>query len=111
MFIIGIIFIIIGLFFDFCGSLGLIRLPDVYNRLQAATKGVTLGTCGILIGICFLAPHSIFVLKCLICCALLMLTSPISTHALVRAAHISGIKLWRKSIIDKYETDKKQKSE
>ncbi|MDD5530554.1 MAG: monovalent cation/H(+) antiporter subunit G [bacterium] len=106
MIIIGIVIIVIGLFFDFCGSLGIVRLPDVYNRLQAATKGVTLGTCGILIGICFMSHQSVFVIKCLLCCILLMLTSPISTHALVRAAHIAGIKLWDKSVVDKYEEDK-----
>ena len=48
--IIGIIFIVVGLAFDFFGCLGLVRLPDVYNRLQAATKCVTLGTCSIMFG-------------------------------------------------------------
>ncbi|MCX5692677.1 MAG: monovalent cation/H(+) antiporter subunit G, partial [Candidatus Omnitrophica bacterium] len=40
----GIIFIVIGLGFDIFGCIGLLRLPDVYNRLQATTKCVTLGT-------------------------------------------------------------------
>jgi len=48
--IIGLAFISIGLAFDLFGCLGLVRLPDVYNRLQAATKCVTLGTCSILFG-------------------------------------------------------------
>ena len=47
----GIIFIVIGLLFDLFGCLGLIRLPDIYNRLQASTKCVTLGTCSILFGL------------------------------------------------------------
>ena len=45
------ILISIGVVFDIVGAIGLIRLPDVYNRLQAATKCVTLGTCLILIGV------------------------------------------------------------
>ena len=49
--IIGLIFISIGLTFDVLGCLGLVRLPDVYCRLQAATKCVTLGTCSILFGV------------------------------------------------------------
>ena len=48
--IIGLVFIAIGLAFDLFGCLGLLRLPDVYNRLQAATKCITLGTCSILFG-------------------------------------------------------------
>ena len=40
-----------GLFFDLVGCLGLVRLPDVYNRLQAGTKCVTLGTFLILLGV------------------------------------------------------------
>ena len=47
---IGLIFITVGLAFDVFGCLGLVRLPDVYNRLQASTKCVTLGTCSILFG-------------------------------------------------------------
>ena len=45
------ILIALGVFFDLVGALGLLRLPDVYNRLQAATKCVTLGTLFILIGV------------------------------------------------------------
>ncbi|MBD3368007.1 MAG: Na+/H+ antiporter subunit G, partial [Candidatus Eisenbacteria bacterium] len=40
----AVILISVGVFFDLVGALGLLRLPDVYNRLQAATKCVTLGT-------------------------------------------------------------------
>ena len=49
--IIGLVFITVGLTFDVFGCLGLVRLPDVYNRLQAATKCVTFGTCNILFGV------------------------------------------------------------
>ena len=45
----------IGLAFDLFGCIGLVRLPDVYNRAQAATKCVTLGTCMILTGLAFQA--------------------------------------------------------
>ena len=41
--IVGMVFMTIGLLFQVLGALGLVRLPDVYNRLQAATKSITLG--------------------------------------------------------------------
>jgi multicomponent Na+:H+ antiporter subunit G len=49
---IGLGLITVGLLFDLFGCLGLVRLPDIYTRLQAATKTVTLGTCLILVGAC-----------------------------------------------------------
>ena len=62
----GYIFIAIGCLFDFFGVLGLIRLPDVYNRLQAATKCVTFGSAGILFGIFLIYGFSNFGFKALI---------------------------------------------
>jgi len=103
--IIGIIFIAIGLVFDFFGCLGLVRLPDVYNRLQASTKCVTLGTCSILFGTFLIVGVSATGVKALICATFLLLTAPVSAHALARGAHKSGVKLWEKSVVDKYQED------
>ena len=101
----GMIFIGIGLLFDFFGCLGLVRLPDVYNRLQAATKSVTLGTCSIMFGTFLMVGFTATGIKALLCIVFLILTAPVSAHALARAAHISGVKLWEGSVIDKYEED------
>jgi len=100
--LIGYIFITVGIIFDLLGCLGLVRLPDVYNRLQAATKSVTLGTCGILFGIFVMYGFSGVGIKALLAIAFIMLTSPTAAHALSRAAHKGGVKLWEKSVCDKY---------
>ena len=104
--IIGKIFIIIGLAFDFFGCLGLIRLPDVYNRYQASTKCVTLGTCSILFGVFLIFGFTATGVKALLCALFLILTAPVAAHAIARGAHISGVKLWEKSVVDRYEEDK-----
>jgi len=103
---IGFIFITIGLAFDFLGCLGILRLPDVYNRLQAATKCVTLGTCSILFGMFLIVGFTGGGIKAILCIIFLLLTSPVAAHALARASHISGIKLWEGSVIDRYEEDR-----
>lgn len=103
--IIGLVFIAIGLAFNFFGCLGLVRLPDVYNRLQAATKCVTLGTCSILFGTFIVVGFTAAGLKCLLCIVFIVLTSPVAAHAVARGAHRSGIKLWEGSVVDKYEQD------
>jgi multicomponent Na+:H+ antiporter subunit G len=109
--IIGNVLICIGVTFDFLGVLGLLRLPDVYNRLQASTKCVTFGTAGILLGVLFHQGFNNFGFKCLIGIVFIFLTSPVAAHAIARAAHRSGIKLTKESIIDKYDEDKELKEE
>jgi multicomponent Na+:H+ antiporter subunit G len=106
--VIGYIFISFGLIFDLFGCIGLVRLPDVYNRLQASTKCVTLGTCSILFGLFLFRGFTAAGIKALLCIVFIILTTPVSAHAIARAAHISGVKLWDKSVCDKYEQDKKE---
>jgi multicomponent Na+:H+ antiporter subunit G len=107
---IGYIFIAVGLVFDLLGCLGLIRLPDVYNRLQASTKCVTLGTCSILFGLFLFKGFSAAGIKAILCIIFIVLTSPVSAHALARGAYKSGVKLWEKSVCDKYAEDCNRKS-
>lgn len=104
--ILGLIFISVGLAFDVFGCLGLVRLPDVYNRLQAATKCVTLGTCSILFGSFLVVGLVAAGVKALLCMVFLILTSPVAAHAVSRGAHRSGVKLWQGSVIDRYAEDR-----
>ncbi|MBN1522635.1 MAG: Na+/H+ antiporter subunit G [Candidatus Aureabacteria bacterium] len=107
--ILGMIFISVGLAFDFFGCLGLVRLPDVYNRLQAATKSVTLGTCSILFGTFVMTLSDGLTaagFKALMCIIFLILTAPVAAHAIARGAHRSGVRLWDKSVVDTYMEDK-----
>ncbi len=105
--IIAMSIITMGVAFDAFGCIGLLRLPDVYNRLQAATKCVTLGTCGIKLGIFVMSGFTTLGIKALVAIPFIFLTSPTAAHAIARGAHIFGVKLWPKSVCDKYEEDKK----
>ena len=106
----AIAFVIIGVTFDLLGCLGLIRLPDIYNRLQAATKSVTLGTCAILFGISLeFGILSAGGIKALVCIVFVMFTSPTAAHALARGSHIRGFKLWEGSRVDKLKEDREKK--
>ncbi|HIE44004.1 MAG TPA: Na+/H+ antiporter subunit G [Candidatus Omnitrophica bacterium] len=104
--IIGMVFIFIGVVFDVFGCIGLVRLPDVYNRLQAATKCVTLGTCGIMLGIAIYAGLNPLSIKAILAILFIFLASPTAAHALARGAHKAGVKLWEESVCDRYEEDK-----
>ncbi len=100
--IVGYVFICVGAIFDFFGCMGLVRLPDVYNRLQAATKCVTLGTIFILVGTAIATAVPAIAIKAILCALFILITSPTGAHALARGSYLSGVKLWDKSVTDKF---------
>ena len=88
-----------GTIFLFLGALGIFRLPDVYNRLQAGTKCTTLGAFCAIVGVGIAEPDWIF--KALIVAVFILLTNPISAHALARASYKSGVPLCEGTVVDK----------
>ena len=109
--LIGYILIIIGILFDIFGCIGLVRFPDVYNRLQASTKCVTLGTILLLIGVALLSGLGPTSAKAIICAVFVLITSPTAAHAIAKGAYASGVKLWENSVVDKYAEEADKKSE
>jgi len=100
--IIGYTLIVVGVLFDLFGCIGLVRFPDVYNRLQAATKCVTLGTVMLLLGVAVVAGVGPTAGKAVICAVFILVTSPTAAHAIAKGAYASGVKLWDRSVSDKY---------
>ncbi|MCP3030394.1 monovalent cation/H(+) antiporter subunit G [Halobacillus sp. A1] len=98
-------FLLSGTFFLISGSIGVLRFPDVYTRLHAATKSATLGVAGILIGafIFMYVEHDIISGKLLLGVLFILLTAPVSGHMIGRAAYKSGVPLWEESIQDDYK--------
>lgn len=101
--IISLILLIIGILFNLFGCIGLIRLPDVYNRLQSATKCVTLGTCSILLSLIFYFGFNEIGLKALISIPLLFFSATVAAHALVRGSYFFGVKMGEGSIKDDFK--------
>jgi len=97
--ILGLIITGIGTIFLFLGSLGIFRLPDIYNRLQAGTKCTTFGSFFAIIGVGIMEP--VWFWKCLIISLFILLTNPISNHALGRASKKIGVALCERSVVDK----------
>jgi multicomponent Na+:H+ antiporter subunit G len=96
--IVGNLFLIIGSLFLFSAGLGVLRMPDTYNRIQTGTKATTLGTIMVLVGLAFL--HPAWSLKLIILIFFVMLTNPVSSHALARASHAIGINESETMVID-----------
>ncbi|KUO40668.1 MAG: hypothetical protein AVW06_02255 [Hadesarchaea archaeon DG-33-1] len=99
--IIAYILLGIGAFCALIGAMGIMRFPDVYNRIHANTVVVVGGVIVTLIGVSVLEGLSLYTLKALIIALFIFLTNPVGSHAIARAAHKSGVKLWRRSVVDK----------
>ncbi len=84
--------ILMGLFFVFAGTLGVLRLPDFYTRIHAAGMTDTLGAEMVLFGLIVQAGFSQMTLKLLLISFLLLITSPTATHAVANAAYRAGLK-------------------
>jgi multicomponent Na+:H+ antiporter subunit G len=89
MALLGSILVLLGAIFHFSAGLGMLRMPDAYTRMQAGTKASTLGNTLVLAGLAIYHPG--WSLKLLIIVYFVLMTNPVSSHALARAAH--GIRL------------------
>lgn len=90
--IVADIFLLVGASFCFLAALGLIRMPDIYNRIQASTKAATLGSIAVLTGIGLLYPQWWSKLVCI--AGFLLFSSPVSSSILARAVYKAGVKPW-----------------
>jgi len=82
---IGYFLVSIGAAFLFLGGLGILRMPDLYTRLQAGTKASTLGAMSTILGIGFIQPE--WFIKTLIIVVFIAVANPLSSHALARGSH------------------------
>lgn len=84
--LLSMILIGIGSFFIVVGALGLIRMPDVFTRMHAASVIDTVGAGFLLLGLMLQAGFTLVTWKLVFICILLFITGPVVTHALAQAA-------------------------
>ena len=81
-----------GALFCLIGGIGLLRMPDFFTRMHAASVIETLGVALILLGLMLQAGLTLVAVKLLIMGVLVFFVSPIASHALAKAALVRGIK-------------------
>lgn len=103
--ILAIIIIFVGLAFDFGGTLGILRMPDVYTRLHMAGKLDTMGSLCLLLGIALATADpwgkdELFLAgKILLILVMVFIANPTATHAIADAFIRSGLTAWEKGDI------------
>ena len=97
--------------FAFVAGLGLVRMPDVYIRMHAATKAGTLGA-GLILGAA--AVHGAdtgMAVRAIAAILFLLTTAPVAAHLIGRAAYVGGVPLWHGSVADEWATEIEGKSD
>lgn len=100
--IIVAIFILLGSGFVLVSALGLLRMPDIYMRMHAATKAGTLGTGLMLVALAVFFGDLGGVVEASTVFIFLLLTAPVAAHVIGRAAYLSGVKLWERTQMDEF---------
>jgi multicomponent Na+:H+ antiporter subunit G len=85
-------------------AVGVVRMPDVFTRMQASTKASTLGLGCLLAALALRHPEVSFVIRALSIGAFMMLTTAVSAHVIARAAALSGAPLWKGTRTDERPT-------
>lgn len=103
---------VVGTAFAVLAAVGLIRLPDLYTRMQAASKGSTLGAIGVLLAAGVHFGEADIVVRALLVVAFLMLTVPIAAHLIARAGYLDGVRMEDSHVMDdlagKYNTEQRR---
>jgi multicomponent Na+:H+ antiporter subunit G len=87
--VMGVFALGFGVFFCVVGIVGMLRLPDVYSRIHASGKVSALGVVGLLVGAALLMPS--VTPRVIVFTLLLVITSPVASHAIATAAYRQNI--------------------
>lgn len=90
------ILLALGCFFIVVASIGIVRFPDFYSRMHPAGKSDTLGQLLVLSGLMVYEGFSLVSVKLLIIIIFIFIVNPTATHALAKAAYLSGVKPWER---------------
>ncbi len=91
----------IGFIFSLSGAVGIVRMPDVYCRIQCSSKTITMGALPVLIALMIgEGPLTSYGGRALLVAVLLLLVNPPASHALARAAYKTGVPMWHGAVRD-----------
>lgn len=98
--IITAVFMLFGASLMLVAAIGIIRMPDVFTRMHAATKTSTLGAGNMFLAVAIFYGEIGIATRSLLVIAFLFLTIPVSAHMIARAAYFVGTPLWEGTVID-----------
>ncbi|KQQ81821.1 monovalent cation/H(+) antiporter subunit G [Aureimonas sp. Leaf324] len=100
------LFVILGALFALVASVGILRLPDFYTRVHAASKAGTVGSALALVALAIVSVQTAEVLRAIAAIVFFFLTAPIAAHLLGKAAYSAGYRMWSGSVLDEMQARK-----
>lgn len=97
------VLVLLGALLMLLAGIGITRMPDLFTRMQAATKASSLGAGATLLAVALHFAEVGIGVRALLAIAFIFLTAPISAHMLARAAYFMGVAIWERSVIDDLE--------
>lgn len=97
--------LVLGAFLMFLTGLGLLRMPDIFTRMHAATKSASLGVALLLLAAATVFQEAMVVTKALVTITFIFLTAPVAASLLARAAYARKTPLWEHSVMDEGRDD------
>jgi multicomponent Na+:H+ antiporter subunit G len=98
------IFLLMGGLLSLVAAVGVIRLPDLFTRMHAATKVGTVGVSSIAIGLMIHFGSMTVISRGVLVIAFFLLTAPVAAHMIGSSAYRSGVSLWILTRIDEWKT-------
>lgn len=92
-----------GSTFMLLAGVGILRLPDLYIRMHAATKSGTLGVAGVIAAVAVYFGDLGVTTRSILIILFFLLTAPVAAHMIARAAYTVGVPLWEKSLVDELQ--------
>lgn len=89
-----------GAVFALIGSIGVIRMPDLFLRTAAATKASTFGLGLMLLGAALTFESLETTTKVIAIVGFVLLTAPVAAHMITRAAYMDNVPLWEKTVVN-----------
>lgn len=93
-------FLVLGATFALLAGVGVLRMPDVFTRMQASTKASTLGLACLLVGLAIRRPEISVAIRAASIAAFTMLTTSVAAHVIARAAALTRAPLWEGTVVD-----------
>ncbi len=95
--VLGVGLCALGVALALIGTAGVLRFPDFYTRMHAASVTDTSAATALLVGMALLAPGWLVVAKLVMIWVFLFLTGPTASHAVANAAYTAGLQPWLRS--------------